>query len=203
MCQFIETLQVLDGKVQNLALHQARLNTCFKRFYNAEQGHSLTAILAQENLPTQGKIKCSVYYNQQTYKLQCQAYSPKPVKRFKLLEVPDLDYSYKYFDRTALESLFAQREDCEDIIITQNSCITDSYYANLAFFDGSVWWTPETYLLAGTKRAQLLQQGLLQEKRITRNHLCQFTQIARINAMMDLHEPDQCNKTPLSSEALK
>jgi 4-amino-4-deoxychorismate lyase len=47
-------------------------------------------------------------------------------------------------------------EGCDDIIIVRNGFVTDASYANLIFRKGDEWFTPATFLLAGTMRAFLL-----------------------------------------------
>jgi len=66
--------------------------------------------------------------------------------------------------------------------------VSDSFYANTAFWDGRAWSTPDTPLLAGTMRAYLLDQGLLREERIRPEDLGKFLKVRLINAMNDLQE---------------
>ena len=54
----------------------------------------------------------------------------------------------------------------DEVVIVKNGFISDTTISNLAFFDGSEWHTPNTPLLKGTKRAELLDSGFLKEKTI-------------------------------------
>jgi 4-amino-4-deoxychorismate lyase len=102
-------------------------------------------------------------------------------KKFKLIE-SDIEYSYKYADRTKLNALKDERFD--EIIIVKNGLITDTTISNLAFFDGEKWLTPKTPLLKGTKREELLKKGSLIIKDITPQDIKIFSKIAMINAVL-------------------
>ncbi|MEO0570500.1 MAG: aminotransferase class IV, partial [Bacteroidota bacterium] len=73
----------------------------------------------------------------------------------------------------------------DDILIVRKGWLTDSYYANIIFWDGTGWYTPSTYLLNGTKRSQLLQGGIIQEAPIQLKDLKSFKGFQLINAMLD------------------
>jgi len=64
--------------------------------------------------------------------------------------------------------------------------VTDSYYANIALFDGNNWYTPSRPLLEGTKRMKYLENGKLKRKDITVEDLKNFTKISLFNAMIPL-----------------
>jgi 4-amino-4-deoxychorismate lyase len=74
----------------------------------------------------------------------------------------------------------------DDILIIKNGFITDTSFSNIAFFDGTQWFTPFTYLLNGTQRQHLLRQGAIVETEITPSDLKQFRYAKLINAMLDL-----------------
>ena len=99
-----------------------------------------------------------------------------------------ISYGYKYLNRSELEALYKLRGSCDDILIVKEGCLSDSYYANIAFWDGRDWFTPDTPLLPGTMRAALLDQGLLQVARIVPGDMKNFQKIRLINAMNDLNE---------------
>ena len=97
-----------------------------------------------------------------------------------------IDYGFKYRDRGELEKLFHQREACDDILVVKKGCVSDSFYANVVFWDGLAWVTPDTPLLPGTMRASLLAKGLIRESRITPENLHSYQKLKLINAMNDL-----------------
>jgi 4-amino-4-deoxychorismate lyase len=96
----------------------------------------------------------------------------------------DIDYRFKYADRRRLQSLFARRGDCDDVLIVRNGLLTDTSYCNIVLYDGQDWWTPDTPLLPGTARQRLLDEGLIRERRIRVEDLPRFEHIRLINAML-------------------
>ena len=44
-----------------------------------------------------------------------------------------------YIIQLFLDDLFEQRGSCDDILIVKQSCITDSYFANVVLGDGVSW----------------------------------------------------------------
>ena len=84
-----------------------------------------------------------------------------------------------------MSHLFQQRGHCDDILIAKNGWLTDTLYANICFWDGSKWHTPATYLLKGTKRSELLEEGEIEETPIAIGDLKDFLGFQRINALLD------------------
>ena len=131
------------------------------------------------------KVKCRIVYRDKIDEITFEEYTPKVVKSLKLVEASP-DYSFKFADRTALNSLLAQKGDCDEILIVRNGCITDTSYSNVVFRRESEFFTPDTYLLNGTKRQLLLKNGVIREKRITVENIGEFEEVILINAMLDL-----------------
>ena len=111
------------------------------------------------------------------------------IQSLRLVPTNDLDYTNKYTEREKLDALFALREGCDDVLIIRNGWITDSYYANVVFFDGKDWWTPELPLLEGTCRARLLANGIIKTIPLQVEDLKNFLGIKLINAMRDMSQP--------------
>ena len=104
--------------------------------------------------------------------------------------VDDIDYACKSTDRSALNRLFARRGAYDDILIVRRHLLTDTSIANIALFDGSHWHTPQHPLLKGTKRAELLDKGILTEKDIRMEELPAYSTIRLFNAMIDWGEAE-------------
>ncbi|MFY0685969.1 MAG: aminotransferase class IV [Cyclobacteriaceae bacterium] len=186
MSQFIESICLIDGEVQNLAYHQQRVNeTLFTHFFSLG-GIDLREVIPEEKI--EGKAKLRIVYNEQVQKVDLLPYQTKAINSLKLIEANKIDYSFKSADRDALNSLFDQRGDADDIIIVQQGHLTDASYANLAFWDGSDWYTPSRFLLAGTKRQSLLDKGWIRKTDITMGNYQSFEKVSLINAMLDLGE---------------
>ncbi|MBE9518945.1 MAG: aminotransferase class IV, partial [Bacteroidetes bacterium] len=118
--------------------------------------------------------------------IEFEPYQAQKVRSLKMVYSDSIDYRFKYADRSELEILFQQRGDCDDILVVKKACVSDSFYANVVFWDGLAWVTPDTPLLPGTMRASLLADGLIQESRITPEDLHRYQKLKLINAMNDL-----------------
>ena len=105
-----------------------------------------------------------------------------------LIQADDIDYACKSTDRSALNRLFARRGAYDDILIVRRHLLTDTSIANIALFDGSHWHTPQHPLLKGTKRAELLDKGILTEKDIRMEELPAYSTVRLFNAMIDWGE---------------
>ena len=104
------------------------------------------------------------------------------------MQADTLDYTYKSAGREPLNCLFALRGACDDILIVKQGLLTDTSIANIALSDGTHWYTPAHPLLKGTRRAALLEEGILQEKDIRPEDLPSFSTVRLFNAMIDWGE---------------
>ena len=95
---------------------------------------------------------------------------------------------YKSTDRSRLNALVAQKGNCDDIIIVKHGLLTDTSFTNLAIFDGKHWVTPRHPLLPGTKRAALLDKGMIQKADITLEDLRNANKVSLFNAMIEFGE---------------
>ena len=77
--------------------------------------------------------------------------------------------------------------------------MTDTSFTNLAIYDGTDWLTPKHPLLAGTKRAWLLQRGIIREADITLADLLKAPKVSLFNSMIDFGEMEifSCNAHPV------
>lgn len=132
-----------------------------------------------------GVYKVHVDYSATNSAVVITTYHPKRVESLQLVDA-DIDYSYKYADRTALTGCLERRGDCDDVIIVRNGLLTDASYSNIALYDGEEWLTPRRPLLAGTMRAYLLDRGLVGEADIRPSDLRSFSSVSLINAMLPL-----------------
>ncbi len=190
MHQFVETIKIKEGKVMALSYHQARMERTFRHFFpqksNATIPHLTDFVTSEGDMKL---FKCRVVYGEQGVEaIEYTPYTMRQIRTLKIVKADDIDYSYKSTDRSALNRLKAQKGNCDDIIIMKNGLITDTSFTNLAIFDGNQWLTPAHPLLAGTKRAFLLDQGMIIEKNITLDDLRKAEQIRLFNAMIDFGE---------------
>lgn len=185
MSRFIETIHLKDGEFLNLDYHQRRINHTFREFFPSEKVFQLDEILPGMDFPGEGRFRCTLQYAGQPGDLKIVPYQPRKINKLILKEAGDLEYSFKYADRSELEKLTQGLKPDEEIIIIKNGLVTDASYANLIFFDGTHWLTPATALLPGTKRQKLLDEGKIIESVIRPGDLQKFSKCCLINAMLD------------------
>lgn len=182
MCRLLETIKLSDGKIYNLTHHNQRLKTSYRICFGKESTFDLYEII---NIPPgflKGLVKVRVIYGEHDYRVEYHPYQYKQIENLKLVTSSTIQYPLKFEDRKELEKLFGQRGDCDDIIIVKDGLVTDSFAANLIFFDGENWLTPDTPLLKGTMRANLLEQGVIKESRILVSDIRHFISVGLINA---------------------
>ncbi|WP_339795332.1 aminotransferase class IV [uncultured Imperialibacter sp.] len=187
MCLLLESIKIANGLPQNLRWHQRRLDASRLEVF----GMQLPPINLQEILDTSQLDKATIYkvrviYGEELNKVEIEPYSVRPIQSITVVEANRLDYRHKYADRSAINTLFSQRGAADDILIAQNGLLTDCSFANVCFWDGGKWHTPTEPLLAGTKRALLLEKGLIFERKIVVSDIRFFESITLINAMLDL-----------------
>lgn len=188
MYQFIESIKVEKRRFQNLEYHQARLNDTRERALGFADNLDLDDILEIPKFIGPETYKCRVLYGKDIEAIEFTLYQPRIIASLKLIEDNEIDYNYKYANRENINRLYKQRGNCDEILIINNKLITDSSYCNILFFDGKIWLTPESPLLKGTKRQQLLDGGKICEAEITIEDLGSFQKFMLINAMLDFDE---------------
>jgi len=135
-------------------------------------------------LPPQGVHKLRIVYDSNYFEYSITPYTIKPVRSLKLVFNNNIVYDHKYEDRSILQEMFNQREDCDDVLIVKNNLITDVTYANIIFKKDDRWFTPDSFLLNGTMRQYLLDSNKIFEARITPDDLSQYSHFKLINAML-------------------
>ncbi|MDH5399977.1 MAG: aminotransferase class IV [Cyclobacteriaceae bacterium] len=190
MCLFIESIKVSQGKPGLLELHQERLDRTYNKFFPKATPPCLRKMIAlPDNLPINIVYKCRVVYGKTIENVSYTPYVLRPVKQLKIVHADDLDYSFKYEDRKALQRLFETRGDADDVLIVKNGFVTDTSYANVVLFHPEAGWvTPQHCLLDGVQRQYLLRQGKIRAVPIREEDLWDYTEARIINAMITLEE---------------
>ncbi len=182
--RFIESICYQDGEYQNLDLHQERLNnTCFNFF--GEVLHHLSDLLPR--IDDERKHKVRFTYDNSTHTCEALPYVKLPIQSLQVVNTTWFDYSFKYEDRSTLQELLSSAS-ADEIIICIDGLVRDCSYANLVFWDGKEWLTPEAPLLEGVKRSRLLNEGQIKKAAILCEDLAAFQKVSLINAMLDLGE---------------
>lgn len=181
----IETIAVENRSFKNLEYHEARLNRTRKELWGYTDHWNLSEILFVPDSITNELHKCRMAYGQEIDNIKWEPYTFREIRKIKKVHHDTVDYSYKYDQRPELNTLFAERGNADEILIIQKGMVTDSFYCNVAFFDGNNWFTPDTYLLPGTQRALLLDNGVILDTIITEKDIAKFSHIKLFNAMVN------------------
>lgn len=188
MYPFFESIKVSEGIVFLWEQHLQRMNNTLLH----HGASSLNKVLLERTLkgiPHQGLYKLRLLYNADSaFTIEYIPYQKKRITHLTLIQDDDIVYDYKYTDRSGILKHISPDRPSEEIIFIKKGLVTDTSYANLAFYDGKHWITPLQPLLDGIKRKHLLSQGLLTEKNIKVEDLAGFQQVSLINAMLDLGE---------------
>jgi 4-amino-4-deoxychorismate lyase len=186
MYPLFETIRYKNGVAENLSLHQQRVDYTLMQL-----GASTSLVLADQiamhaNKPNlDDKVyKCRLRYNLiGEVDIAFEPYEIKNIQTISIQDMGDHVYPFKYADRSWIKDILANA-GTDEVILSQKGFIKDASYANLVFFDGAKWVTPAKPLFMGTRRAALLQNGIITEAPIEIRHLKRFAFFKLINAMM-------------------
>ena len=186
MYQFIESIKIENGQAFLLNLHQQRIYQTFANFHH-KCIINLHALLSSLQPPQKGLYKWRIIYNLNgNFEHQFVPYSFTEIKDFELVDNNEINYSFKYFDRTHLDTMKKQSL-AQEIIIVKKGFITDTTFSNLIFLKDGIWHTPKTFLLNGVQRLSLIHLGIIQETEINLEKLKEFSHFQIINAMNDFN----------------
>jgi len=183
MYPFFETIRYVNGILENLSYHQARINRTL-RALGGNTPIQLDKIHIEGNVEKDivYKIKC-LYNLEGAFHIEKEIYNKKTIQTVSIHQAAQEEYQFKYTNRSWLNEAL-KNAGTDEMIIVQNNMIKDGNYANLVFFNGSEWHTPLHPLLLGTHRARLIDENKITEKVITLSDLANYTTLKYINAMM-------------------
>lgn len=180
----LETLRCEGGHPLHLSYHQQRLDETLETL-GIPLSFDLSSLIVP---PGEGVWRCRFLYGSQGYDIEFHPYTPRPMKRLRLVQADTLAYPFKYADRNALDLLYAQRRECDDVLIVRNGLLTDTTIANIALLIEGAWLTPQKPLLRGTTRERLLEEGFLRAAPLTTEDIAKARGIAVMNAMLGFVE---------------
>lgn len=183
MCQFIETIQILDGEVCRLEYHQRRMDATRVHFFGEKVPIDLGKLIVAPKITSE--IKCRIVYAKDIIDISYAPYTLRHIGSLRLVTDNEIEYAYKSTDRDRLSKLAAMKGTDDEVLIVKNGLVTDTSFTNIALYDGKKWQTPAHPLLEGTQRASLIDKGLLHEKDIHIEDLYKFQKLCLINAMID------------------
>lgn len=177
--RFVETIKIVDGVVQNYDYHRNRAMRT--------TGIRLPEIHVPQEF-VNGLVKCRVLYTCCMQKVEFSPYRLPSIKSLKVIEIPQNLYPLKYEGRSFINEALLLREDCDDILFTIDNKICDTSFCNIVFENENGYFTPETFLLAGTKRKRLIDEGVIKAIPINIEEIGQYKRAHLINAMIELGE---------------
>ena len=169
MESFVETIKVLDGQFCNLEAHERRARRTVEAIW--------------------GKSLAWVVYDWVVREVSFQPYAMRQIKSLRLVDGDKVDYRYKSTDRSMFIRLMEQRGECDDVLVVRDGWVTDTSFTNVVFEDvvGGLY-TPDTYLLEGTRRQSLLDVGKIQACPIRVEDIGHFQRVLLVNAMIGLED---------------
>lgn len=186
MSRLVESIKIQNGRIYNLAAHQARFDRSRQACFGSTNRVSLREKIREQGLPPAGLFKCRVLYQNDVESVEFSPYHYPDIRTLCIVRDADIIYDYKWAERPGLDALFRQKGPADEIIIIKNGWVTDAYYYNLVFEKNGTLFTPDTPLLRGTKRERLLATGRISTSRIAEQDIVTFEKIHLINAMTDL-----------------
>lgn len=187
MYRFIETICINDGVIENLSAHNDRMNNTIRVHY----GSSVMPVSLEDFITAEGcagRTRCRVEYTSSVEKVEYFPYRIREVNTLQLVNDDTAEYSFKYADRSVLDRNFALRGGADDVLIVRSGMLTDTSIANIALYRGGKWYTPKYPLLKGTRRAELLIGGTVEEDVILANRLYEYEKVCLFNAMIRFGE---------------
>ncbi len=176
----LETIKIEEGKIHNLRYHQDRCDLSRQALFQSEDSLELSSII---DAPKVGSYRCRILYGETLHSIEYFPYIPKKIQTLRIVS-SNIEYSFKYAKRDALNALLESNKDVDEVIIEKDGYLTDTTIANIAFLDGKQWLTPVNPLLKGTMRAKLIDEGFLHTKEIKKEDISHYSQVALMNAMI-------------------
>ena len=190
MSRLIESIKLVDGRFCNLFYHEQRMIRSLHALFGRAEAPGLEQYLLEQEFPKEGLFKCRIVYDAITRVTTISPYVPKKIEKVKLVSDDQIDYAFKYEDRSAIDRLFALRGDCDDVLIVRKGRVTDCSFSNILFRKGRAWYTPGTPLLEGTMRRNLLDKKIIQAREILKTDIRSFDTFRIINAMLEFDGPE-------------
>ncbi len=181
MFPLVESIKVENGQFFLLDYHQDRMERTFQALYQRACPWAIKTMLPAA--PAAGLFKVRLLYSATDYFIEVQPYQRQKQQSLKLVEIGEYRYPHKWTDRAFINNAFAQREDCDDVLMLRNGRLTDTSYANIVLDTGTAWVTPAVPLFEGVQRAFLLDAKTIQTATIYAEDLTRYKGFQAINAM--------------------
>lgn len=121
--------------------------------------------------------------------IQVEVFQPRFIHKAGVIEMPDVEYSKKYSDRSLFRELHRKHPGYDEIIITRNGYLSDGTFTNLIICPSSsspeeeACRTPSSPLLQGCRREEMLRRDLLVPRPIHIRRIPDGWRLGFINAL--------------------
>jgi para-aminobenzoate synthetase/4-amino-4-deoxychorismate lyase len=192
--QILETMLLDDGDYFLRKEHLARLNASAKFFdFQIREEELSTALKTESDKHKAGRWKIRLLVRR-TGEIHVEAIGLKDEKHEPLkvalastsINSADRFLFHKTTNRSTYDRALSERPDCDDVILwNEREEVTESTIANLVVTIAGEKWTPprSSGLLAGTFRNQLIEEGIIRERVISKEDLRQAESIHLINSV--------------------
>ncbi len=187
MSRFIESIHIKNGAVQNIELHDIRVQQTRKKILNIDDGFSLMAFIHPPSHMMNLNIKCRIVYSERVQEVTYAEYTVRDIRTLKMCQADHVEYVHKFEDRSDINALFDKAKS-DEILMIKNGAVTDCRYYNTAFLKEGKWYTPSKPLLNGVKRSSLISKGVLNERQIYAKDISLYEKVSLINALTDLEQ---------------
>ncbi|WP_292271306.1 aminotransferase class IV [Butyricimonas sp.] len=184
---FVETIRVNNGQFCHLAYHECRARATSLAVFGCRLEWDVAGMTVPDEA-RQGVVKCRVVYDTVIRDVTFSPYTFRRIGSLRLIEDNAIDYRFKSTDRVALEHVFAQRDGCDNVLVVRQGMITDTSFSNIVLEDTTGLYTPDTFLLNGTRRQRLLDEGVVRERAVPVSELYRYDRLYLINAMIGLED---------------
>jgi 4-amino-4-deoxychorismate lyase len=168
----------------NIKWHNQRCHRSRNQLFNAPDFINLRDYI---DPPLDGILKCRITYDENISNIDYEPYTIKTINTLKAIHC-DLEYSFKYADRESILNLYNQRGNCDDILMIKDGFLTDTSYGNIALLRNQKWYTPDTPMLEGTRRASLLHTDRIKSWPISFKDIHLYSHLSIFNAMIPFGE---------------
>jgi 4-amino-4-deoxychorismate lyase len=184
MSLLFETIRIENGIFMHPEDHERRMFRSRSALFGAKDPFFLLQVVTIPREFSSGIVRCRIDYGIKIDAVKFTPYRMKPLKKFQVVVNEEIEYPFKFSDRSALESLLMKKNTADEIILVQRGLITDTSFSNLIFYNGRNWITPSTPLLNGTCRQRLIRERKIMERKIFLKELDSFLGFKIINAMI-------------------
>jgi 4-amino-4-deoxychorismate lyase len=192
MSLLVENIRIENGMILNTSFHNERMARTLYNIFGLSAAPDLERIIEVPESARRGIYMCRVLYDNKSTEVGFSPYTFRKVTTMKVVFSDETCYPYKYINTDRINRLFDRRGECDDILIVKYGKITDSSSANIILKDlEGRWVTPLTFLLAGTRRANLLKSGLIKEADVPFSDLSNYTVLKLINAMQGFDDTEE------------